>query len=174
MNRAEDEYWTDPYLLAEVLRPLLEREGATLDADMFGKAAENGSGAVTVVCERAAMETGSTGNAIIRRLYDCLNDHSDAFSIQNAEALIVACGELMLAEPVPIFPSNPHSALDMAEAWAEDGDDIEALGNSLIRFALGWHAAESIVSPEEYAKRTEPRRRATERKRQKREAAKVS
>lgn len=165
-------YFTDAYLLAEVLRPLIEREGATLSADHYGN--KNGSdGGRLVLAERASIELGIEPLSVYRRIYEILHDYQTSIKIETAEALVVAAGELFLNLPLPTMPGKKKAALEMAEAWADEDDDVEELAHRLLRFSIGFHAGEEITDPEEFAARVD-RRNAAKRKHREKQSEAVS
>jgi hypothetical protein len=160
-------YWTDSHLFKEVVTPLIEREGRSVDGDEWG---DNEGSGLRVVAARAAGVLGITFDALARRIYDVMYDRSDSLKIETAEAIIIATGENFCVEPIPTFPGTPESAWDMAEAWAEPGEDIDALAHRLIRFALGWQAADEVIDREAWLARVDERNAGVRARRERRAA----
>ena len=163
-------YFTDSFLLAEVLRPLVTREGASLSDDFYTTLSAR-DGGLTVLAERAALELNIQPGSIYRRLYEVMNDISDSIKVETAEALVNAAGEIFCNEPLPILPGGGQAAYEMAEAWADEGEDVHELAHRLLRFAIGFQAAEEIVSPENFKARQDRRNASLRRKRARQKVA---
>lgn len=181
--------WLEPKIMA-VGRDSLQ-DGS--QAKTEGKNRWNGG--QTIVSERAAKiltreakaaaeATGKpikthTFDAMFRRITGILAEETDATSLHVADALILACDDLLSQTDLPVLPTQADDAYEMVSVHNELQDagmteeEVKALARQLERFAVGFFNGARIFG-DPAARQRERARAASQRSRRMREFKKGS
>jgi hypothetical protein len=128
--------------------------GASLEPEASMGSGCNGdyNGAVTVVAERAAMIMNTNdpegkivqADSVYRRLTSILANESEVTDLGIADAIILACDDLLSQTDLPILSTSTTAAEEMVESYLDVQevkmtlDERAELAHALDRFCLGF------------------------------------